>query len=237
MPECKNKFCGIGLPSHFSFSFMQMPQAPVNISAEFTDALSVLGHQWSLSELRPKIDPEIARKWDELIGGWIASDIPLLIRKGNLRGRVHLNGKRKFITVDNSPAQWAFALAFGGSVPVIDDIRNWLVGEGNMPPTNEEIPIAMVVSRSHQNDPTLYRKQLPPGANVNKLNWKLAHIDGVGIRFAGEIEELKFDSLISHFKKLMSPSNMFVIPKHLAGLAEVPEFIKHFRDSAVPRPN
>jgi len=211
---------------------MLLPEAPSNVSTEFTHALSTLAELWGRSKLRPKIDSKIEYKWRNVIDEWIESDIPLLIRKnnGNDKGSVHTNEGRKFIIVDNSPAQWAYALAFHGRVPELGEIRDWLVGEDNLPPTVEEIPIAMVLTANHRNDPTRYQMRLLPEFNLNKLGWKLAHIESIGIRMAGDIERIEVERLKTHFRLLMSPSNMFVIPKHLAGLAEVPEFLEHFRE-------
>lgn len=53
--------------------------------------------------------------------------------------------------------------------------------------------------------------------------WKVAHIDAVGLgnRALVDIGE---STLRQHFRKLMTPSNMFVVPLKYAGLAELPEF-------------
>ena len=56
------------------------------------------------------------------------------------------------------------------------------------------------------------------------MGWKVAHIDGVGLGNRTTVAELSESTLREHFRKLMRPSNMFVIPLKYAGLAELPEF-------------
>ena len=66
--------------------------------------------------------------------------------------------------------------------------------------------------------------------NPNSAGWKLAHIESVGLKDRRGLEALDMVVLQNHFTRLMTPSNMFVVPKKYAGLAELPEFCEQFRN-------
>jgi len=120
------------------------------------------------------------------------------------------------IKVDNSPAQWAFSMACDNKTPILKDLVTDL--------NNGNIPIAMVLSKS-----AVYRGSITNSIyNVNKQGWKLAHIDHVGLYTRQPVEDISINKLIEHHKKLLSPSNMFVVPKEYGEIAEIDAFINVF---------
>jgi hypothetical protein len=60
--------------------------------------------------------------------------------------------------------------------------------------------------------------------NPNKAGWKVCHVERVGLATALPLAELPEFQLREHFRRLMAPGNMFVIPKKYSGLGELPEF-------------
>jgi hypothetical protein len=206
---------------------MPLPDAPKPLSANMVLLLKQFAIAWAKSPDRPRISQEIQAKWDRRIEEWIeADDIPLLVRKGSDRGAVHENSGRKFIVTDNSPAQWAFFLACDHEPPTLGDIRNSLCrAEDGSSKSQEIIPISFALSKTHLIDPSRYKMVLSKKTDVNSKGWKLAHIDNVGLNQKKPISALSIDLLEDHFRKLMAPSNMFVIPKCWAGVAEAPEVL------------
>jgi hypothetical protein len=181
---------------------------------------------WSLNEARPRPKKATLNHWNTLIATWIEDDsLPLFIRKGSLRrGQNYEHSTGRFlIPVDNSPAQWAFSLALLGENPTIQDIRSKLA--------NDQIPIAMILKTEEKKFAHL-KCTLTSPANLNSKGWKLGHIEGVGLSDRTPITEQPIENLKQHFVKLMSPSNMFLMPLELAGLAEIPMVVEEMRKIA-----
>ena len=63
----------------------------------------------------------------------------------------------------------------------------------------------------------------------NSSGWKLCHIEPVGLGRRGETVELPLNEIEDHFRRLMSPRNMFVVPKNRSGLGELPEMLEAVR--------
>jgi hypothetical protein len=191
------------------------------LSTDYNFIIQDLGKKWYNDLKNPvntKVYIDFVVKWDLCIKNW-ASDptIPLLIRKreGRELGTVitHSTG-RKLILVDNSPAQWIFSCTCNGSSPptdIISDLENGV------------IPIAMVLPKLKPGVDT-YRGKLSNCPNTQTLGWYLGHKAGVGLY--KKISNCTIDELQNHFIKLMSPSNMFVVPKDMRGLAELIDFVK-----------
>jgi len=57
--------------------------------------------------------------------------------------------------------------------------------------------------------------------NVNQYGWKLAHIEGVGLKTRTPISNVPLERLVAQFHSLMAPANMFVVPLEWAGIAEL----------------
>jgi hypothetical protein len=166
----------------------------------------------------------IMRNWERLLDAWIADEsLPLLIRKfrQNRGSMVRTAFGRSVVPTDNSPAQWAFAVAYQGECPKISDVASLL--------TDGRIPIAMALSSGAEKNGAVYRGLRGRCPGTAEAGWKLAHITPVGLRGRGALDGYGREALERHFRLLMSPANMLVLPAAWAGLAEVNEFLAGFR--------
>ena len=95
----------------------------------------------------------------------------------------------------------------------------------------DRVPVAMVLKASEKVG-AKYRctRQSTPGPN--QMGWKVAHIDDVGLGYSGSVTSAQIRELKKHFVRLLSPSNMFLVPKAYAGIAETPDFVEAFRSRA-----
>ena len=196
----------------------RIERVPPEMGARLTE----LGRVWAQAPDRPRIPSEVKQSWDQLLSAWIDSDLPLVIRKSaGVRGAeiVHKTGRR-LIICDNSPAQWAFARAFSGARYSLSDIRELLA--------KDSIPFAFATKSAEKHRMT-YKCTLSAKDNVNKLGWKLCHMQDVGLSTRTPLEQIELRDLTTHCRLLMSPSNHFVVPLYWAGLGEVPEFIDELR--------
>ncbi|MDR1781259.1 MAG: hypothetical protein LBR50_11130 [Tannerella sp.] len=184
-----------------------------------SNAIIQLANAWKKNTSRPRPSQQICDDWDKVLEDWVNDpDLPLFVRKGNERGTVfkHKKTNRDLIPVDNSPAQWAFSMACDNKTPILKDLVTDL--------KNGNIPIAMVPCKS-----AVFRGSLAKSIhNVNTKGWKLAHIKPVGLNTRQPVEDIDIDELKDHHKKLLSPSNMFVVPLKYSGIAEIDEFINVF---------
>jgi hypothetical protein len=199
------------------------PLPTSSIPPELSERVRDIGRMWASSELRPRISASIKNHWDALIDEWIASDLPIAIRKsGGARGGsvTHQSG-RKLILADNSPAQWAFARAYAGASYSLSEICDLL--------DKDEMPFAYA-TKSAEKSQMRYACTLSGPDNVNKRGWKLCHIDDVGLNARTKIEELPWPTLANHFRLLLRPSNHFLVPLEWAGLGEMPEVIAEIRN-------
>jgi len=181
-----------------------------------------LGIKWRNDPMNPVNSQGVknsAKKWDSFIKNWVLNqNIPLLIRKkDNELGTINLHKDgRKLIPVDNSPAQWVFASICNGFSPptnIIVDLENGI------------IPVAMVLPKLKPGTEA-YRGKLSNCPNTQKYDWYLAHKINVGLH--KKMYECTLGELENHFYNLMSPLNMFVVPKNktMRGLAELVDFIE-----------
>ena len=189
---------------------------------QMSDLLTHLGDVWARAPDRPRIAESVSVAWDTLIDEWVRSDLPLVVRKGGgIRGAElqHKSGRR-LVVADNSPAQWAFSRAFGGDTYDVNGIRLLL--------DRDEIPFAFA-TKTAEKSKMRYRRTLTAQDNVNKHGWKLCHIDDVGLSTKTPLEAIAFEELCEHFRRLLAPSNQFLVPLRWGGLGEVPEFIAAMR--------
>ena len=196
------------------------PPAPTMLPPNMTELIVRLAELWAQNPERPRPSSQVCEHWDRLIAAW-ADDVtlPLYIRKvANNRGSVvvHISG-RHLVPTDNSPAQWAFALAILGEMPSLEDIRRMI--------EEDRIPVAMIF-KSIERITAKYRCTLGTVVNPNSAGWKVAHIKDVGFGNRKDLVELESNILLDHFRKLMMPGNMFVVPTKYSGLGELPEFCK-----------
>jgi hypothetical protein len=201
-----------------------LPSCPDPLPDDIALGIKQLATLWARHADRPRIDSAILASWDKLITAWIDDkQLPLLIRKdGNshMRGTesCHQSG-RSLVRADNSPAWWSYALAYSGECPSIPDIHRFL--------DRDEIPIAFTLKaeeKAHSKYKCTSNKILNPN-NPNKLRWKVCHRHKIGINLRGSIEKMPIANLETHFRRFISPSNLFLVPGILGGLGELQQFI------------
>ena len=205
------------------------PPCGVQVAPRMRDALRELGAQWGCDSARPSLKPRIATEWDRLISAWIADpSMPLLIRKfrENRGQRIVSAGGRALIPTDNSPAQWAFAVAFAGHCPGVSEIHDLL--------NSANLPVAMMFGAKEKTS-AVYRGARNQCVGTSDAGWKLAHVEAVGLGGRGPLIAYDSHDLERHFRLFMSPSNMFVVPARWAGLAEVDDFVSGFRATDLTR--
>lgn len=57
-------------------------------------------------------------------------------------------------------------------------------------------------------------------------NWKLCHIESIGLNTNTPIIDLDIEVIKEHFRKYVNPKNMFVLPKEIGDLGEIEAFIE-----------
>lgn len=184
--------------------------------------LAQLGQLWAAHGGRPRVSADVLRAWDGLMTDWIKSDLPLVIRKGGgIRGsEVEHESGRKVVVADNSPAQWAFSQAMRGQSFDVSGVRRLL--------DSDEIPFTFA-TKTEEKARMRYKRTLRAADNVNKRGWKLCHVDPVGLSTKAPLSSIRIETLAEHSRRLLSPSNQFVVPLAWGGLGEVPEFIAEMR--------
>jgi hypothetical protein len=199
------------------------PRVRDSLLADMAELVTRLALLWVKEPSRPRPTPGVLEHWDRLIEGWSDEvSLPLYVRKSdNNRGAVisHPSGRR-IVPTDNSPAQWAFALAVLGEQPSLEDIRR-LIDE-------DRVPIAMILN-AKEKATARYHRTLGKTVHLNAAGWKVAHVDPVGLTSRTSLLNVAEPTLRSHFRKLMAPRNMFAIPLRYAGLGELPEFCDAIR--------
>jgi len=205
-------------------------RCPNPLPDDLVAELTKLAGFWARHAICPRMDKRTSHHWDELVSTWSTDPkLPLLIRKkerGVARGEIirHESG-RELVLTDNSPASWSYMLAFAKEKPSIEDIRGFL--------KRDEIPVSMVVD-GEMNARSRYRCSLVAGLNPNKLGWKVCHIQKVGLGRRRTVKQRPILDLQLHFRAFLAPSNMFLVPKILGGLGELPQLIEamaHTRDA------
>lgn len=189
---------------------------PKSVSRRLDEAAVI----WANHERRPKPNKNTAERWTKFVKRW-ANDqsLPLLIRKHSKnRGwsLVHHVTRRCLVPVDNSPAQWAFCQACNGLTPNFKEIPSLLKGQ---------IPVAFVRGDNEERK-AMFGCNLKdcPEYDLNSLGWYLGHVRDIGLHTRRRIDEVDIELLKTHFIRLMSPTNMFVVHKDHSGVAELPEF-------------
>lgn len=203
-----------------------MKTCPDDLGVELTDSINCVARLWLQSSLRPTISSNVLNGWSGLLQSWVSDkSLPILVRtsKGAPGSVVTHSTGRALVPTDNSPASWAFTLAERGIVPTLDDIRHGF--------SSDRIPIAMAIKQKHKQVTRYFCNLATLKDNPNKRGWKVAHIESVGLRQRGEIQEMHIGDLEAHFVRLLSPSNMFAVPKKWSGFSEIEEVVTLFRSS------
>jgi hypothetical protein len=198
-----------------------LPECPNPLPADLDGELRRLASLWAKHPVRPRIEPREAAHWDDLIGAWAADEsLPLFIRKSRgleVRGEVIIHDSgRELVPTDNSAALWSYLSAFCGQMPSISDIRSAL--------KEDLIPVAMMVTREMK-ERSLYKCRVAE-LSPNTLGWKVCHRRRVGLGSRSPLKHRRLPDLQLHFRNFLSPSNMFLVPKLIGGLGEVPQFIE-----------
>lgn len=187
-----------------------LPTCPPRLPTELRESILAFASAWAESQLRPRVQPEVAHAWNALLHEWIHTPaLPLFVRKDAARrgpAPMHPSG-RSLVPCDNSPAVWAFTLALEGYCPTLGEVASLAA--------NGKIPAELT--------------KLGRFRALYKAGWKLAHVDGVGLGTRTPLEEVPLDTLKEHLRLLLSPSNHFAVPKVWAGLGEIPEVIEIIR--------
>jgi hypothetical protein len=200
-------------------------------------AVTRAGEEWFASPNRPRLSDDVARHWDALIENWVCdSKYPLLVRKSANRGceQLHSASGRVVVCTDNSPAHWTLAGAISGRKPTLAELLAAL--------ESGEWPVVFAISKAKAAKLGRYRGVLARsklGKALNVGGWKVCHIDGVADGSRGaDVEALPLPALMEHSRRLLSPSNMFVVPTSHAGLGELPEvrdvFARHACEDRAP---
>ncbi|MGP8253422.1 MAG: hypothetical protein ACLQHF_15435 [Terracidiphilus sp.] len=199
---------------------IELPEAV--LAEEISSQIRIIGQAWANSSIRPRILPELKHHWDDLIDQWAESELPLVVRKSSgVRGQeVRHSGGRGVVISDNSPAQWAFLMAFRRSSYTLNDIRRLL--------ECDNIPFAFA-TKTKEKVQMKYKRTLAPSESINKRNWKFCHIKEVGLNSRAPVNEIPLETLKEKFRLLLKPSNQFLVPIGWSGLGELPEVIEELR--------
>ena len=93
--------------------------------------------------------------------------------------------------------------------------------------------IGIVVFIAEKRDKTKLTKEIKDKAKYSKPlgiyslpDWKLCHIESIGLKTNKNIETLDIKTIKEHFRKYAGPDNMFVLPKEIGDLGEIEIFIE-----------
>jgi hypothetical protein len=184
-------------------AFAPSPQ----VMNDLRPSLIELGTRWAASPHRPRPSAKALADWDRFLAAWLATELPLVLRDSRQRGQsLMTTSGRAIVFADNSPANWAFALALSGEVP---DLSAWTAET-----LKGHVPL------------TFLTKGEAAKRDLNKVGWKICHIDPVSDRRRYKRDDAPMDWLTAEFMRLMSPRNIFLIPKAISGAGEIPEVIE-----------
>jgi hypothetical protein len=134
---------------------------------------------------------------------------------GELTVYEHASG-RALVPVDNTPAHWAFSTAISEAVPTLTELTR-LIAE-------DRVPIAMMLKR-REIAGARYKCRGRKSLLLNEHGWKVCHKKPVKLG-RGAVTEMPLEKIEAHFRRFMSPSNIFLVPLELSGLGEIPHFIE-----------
>ena len=191
------------------------------IGNDIREKIREIGRLWRMSEHNPRIDNDVLQNWEHVIDEWIAdNNMPLIIRKNtNKRGQsfIHPSG-REVIVSDNTFAIWVYYCVMNGKIYTLSQLKEML--------SCNEIPIVFMQTK----DILKNAKYTRPLGAYSLPEWKLCHIEPVGVNSNKSIEELDIRDIQNHFRKYANPCNMFVLPKEIGYLGEIQVFIDEQRN-------
>lgn len=176
--------------------------------------------------MRPRVSAEMALAWHDIIYDWVKDrQAPLLIRRGHRqRGRMvqHPTGRRVVMT-DDAPAHYILSLALEGRTVHHSELLSALI--------DSRMPVARSLQFEEREAAdytgTLATMDAP---NLHKLGYEVCHVTHVGVR-RGSLEARTDVELLAHSLLLLSPVNMFHVPKGYAGVGATAEFIEEMDDA------
>jgi hypothetical protein len=201
-----------------------MKVCPQSLSPELLAAINQVATLWHSAVDRPRIAASVLNGWDEALIQWVKDDsMPLIIRttKAPPGSEVVHDSTRILIPSDNSPTQWAFTLAERGETPSLSQVRQYLQADN--------VPFAMAIKAANKPITRYFCNLDKIWDNPNKRGWKVGHIVPVGMKIRGDLAQFPIQSLRRHFLDLMSPRNMYAVPKAWAGLSEIEPINTFFR--------
>jgi len=205
---------------------------PASIDPRLHEQLEAIAAAWHDSQARPRVTQKVSDHWDRLIRDWVEDrSLPLLVRRTKKRGVEQRHGSRRFIVhVDNSPAHWTLGSALLGRMPSLAEVLADL--------EHGELPVTFVLSLEDKRKSPKYTGTLgksAAGPLLNKARWKVCHIDPVGLGGRKPTSSYSMAELVEVSTRLLSPSNMFLVPNSHSGLGELPEVIDYFRQKRATR--
>lgn len=190
------------------------------IDSKISEHISSIGRLWRNSQANPKSSEMIITAWDNLINEWAEDKkLPLIIRRSREpRGHeyTHKSG-RKIIISDNTVAIWVSYNVINKNILTLEEIKNIM--------ENDELPIAFAFKSGEASGAKLTKTL----GKYRILGWTVCHIEPVGLNSREKITDIDISILVDHFKKYLSPGNMFLLPNRIAGLGEIQEFIEEQR--------
>jgi hypothetical protein len=206
-----------------------VPVCPKQLPDDILKAAQNLAAAYWNSPIRPQLSDEVIKHWDTLIDAWADDEtLPLFIRKQSADiGSIlqHGTSLRSLAPCDNSPAHWAMITAFSKGTRIgLADIKATVAKHG--------IPVTMAMSKADIAASAMKGVLAKiKGTNASDYGWKVDHIDEVGLKQRRRIQEMAISDLKSHFKRLMKPSNIVLVPSALKGLGDMPAFIRYIKQS------
>ena len=190
------------------------------IEDEIRKQISAIGRLWRFSEHNPKISSDIVDAWDRLIDDWIEDKtMPLIVRRSKeLRGHIyHHSSGREIVVSDNTIAIWVSNKVLSGEIETLSHIKELL--------ELDEIPITFAFKK----DEVIVARYTKTLGKYALKDWKVCHIDPIGLNTKTNIVDIPIKVLEEHFRKYASPKNIFLLPQAIGGLGEIPEFINEQR--------
>lgn len=187
------------------------------VGDKIKEKIKEIGILWRNSDNNPSIKDEIMRNWVRLINQWIEDkSMPLIVRKDtSKKGQSFLHPcGREIIISDNTFAIWVFGCVLKGETFTLSQLKRML--------KSNEIPMVFMQTKEIK-DKAKYSKPL----GIYSLpDWKLCHIESIGLKTNKNIETLDIKTIKEHFRKYAGPDNMFVLPKEIGDLGEIEIFIE-----------